>query len=364
MPSRLRIGSSSRRAFMKAAGGGLAASTIAAPFIRRARAQTPLRVSNFGGFFEEAFAEGVYPAFTEATGIPVQSLPQPSGEQFLVQLGQAVRADAAPMDLACVGQVNILRGRQQGLWRTIDTSEMPNLVNIPDQFMFTSDAGLDGVGAMGWYITFIADPTRVNPLPTRWADLWDRERGGDWGVQGGGGSTILEITAATYFGGAETLATREGIDAVLEKIAELGPTTALWWTDEGTMQSAFQNGDVRGGMYYHDVAMIMQNEGTSIESVFPEEGALQGFNGWCVPASNTMTDEIKAFLDWSATPEAHQLIARNVLAAPLLPRTLLDLNDAEFAAVATEKPAILFNAAPKVEHTNYLAQEFLNIMRR
>jgi len=354
----------SRRSFLKGASAGLAASVLATPFISRGYAQSrPLRISNFGGFFEQAFATGVYPAFSEATGIPVQSLAQPSGEQFLVQLAQAVRANAAPMDIACAGQVELVRGRQQGLWKKIETGELSNLPNMPEQFMFQSDDGLDGVGAMGWYITFVANPLRAQPLPTRWADMWDRDRESGWGVQAGGGSTILEITADTFFDGPETLTTIEGIDAVMEKIAELRDTTALWWTDEGTMQSAFQNGDVLGGMYYHDTAMIMRGEGTEIESIFPEEGAIQGFNGWCVPASNEMTDEIKAFLDWSVTPEAHELIARNVMAAPLLPRDMLNLTEEEFALVSTDGPSILFNAAVKVEHASHLSQAFLNVTR-
>jgi len=361
MSSKLLSVAMSRRNFL-AAGGGLAATTLAAPFISRAAyAQTPLRISNFGGFFEQAFAKSVYPVFTEATGIPVQSIPQASGAQFLVQLAQAVQSGSAPMDICCAGQVEVLRGRQQKLWKPINTSELSNVANVPDKYMFASDEGVDGVGAMGWYITLIADPARVDPLPTSWADMWtDRPKA--WGVYGSAGSPILEITAATFFGGQEITKTKEGIDTVLAKIAELRPNTALWWTDEGAMQSAFQNGEVVGGTYYHDVAMIMKSEGTSLESIFPSEGGLQGFNGWCVPASNEMTDEIKAFLDWSASPAAHEAIARHVMASPLLPRDMLNLTDAEFSAAASDKEPILFDAGPKVEFADYLAEKFLTML--
>jgi putative spermidine/putrescine transport system substrate-binding protein len=361
MPAHLFSPSLNRRSFLKAAGSGLAASVVAAPFISRAHARGPLRISNFGGFFEQAFADGVYPEFTKGTGIPVQSIPQASGGQFLVQLAQAVQSGSAPMDICCAGQVEVLRGRQQKLWKTIETNELANVANVPERYMFASDTGVDGIGAMGWYLSFIADPTRVDPLPTSWKELWG-EREGAWGVYGGGASPIMDITSAIYFDGPQTLRTTEGIDAVLGKVAELRSKAALWWTEEGTMQSAFQNGEVLGGMYYHDVAMIMKGEGTSLESIFPEEGALQGYNGWCVPASNEMTDEIKAFLDWSATPECHQAIARKVLAAPLLPRSMLDLTDQEFAAVATEAESILLDPLPKVEHADYLAQQFLAVV--
>ena len=73
-----------------------------APFIRPARAAArSLKVSTFGGYFERMFAEHVYPTFTKATGIEVQSIEQPEGAQFLFQLAAANKAGSPPMDICC-----------------------------------------------------------------------------------------------------------------------------------------------------------------------------------------------------------------------------------------------------------------------
>src|SRR3982751_6910553 len=101
----------SRRSVLKAAGGLAAATLVSAPFVRPSYAATTLRVSNFGGFFEEAFAKSVYPAFTKQTGIAIQSIPQSGSAQFLVQLGQAIQAGSAPMDICCASQADVIRGR-------------------------------------------------------------------------------------------------------------------------------------------------------------------------------------------------------------------------------------------------------------
>ncbi len=364
MPSKIILPNQnlvSRRSVLKGMGTAALAGTIGMPFISRAMAQTPLRISNFGGFFEEAFAANVYPAFTAATGIPVQSIPQSGGAQFLIQLAQANQAGAAPMDICIAGQAEVLRGRQQSLWASVDESRLTNLSNIMEPYVYRTDTGVDGVGAMAWYMSFIANPNEFETLPTSWHELWG-DHPGAWGINSGGTSPILDVAAALFFDGASTLDTEEGCRAVLEKVAELKANTRLWWTDEGSMQSAFQNEEIIGGTYFHDVAMIMKSEGTVIESIFPEEGAVQGYNAWCVPSSVEMTDEIVAFLDWSATPECHELITRHVMAAPLIERSKLNITDEEFAAASSTTPPILIASEGKVKNADFLAQEFIRIL--
>src|SRR5919112_949954 len=119
----------SRRSMLKALGATAGAAAVSMPFIRPSYAATTLRVSNFGGFFEEAFVKDVYPAFTKATGISIQSIPQSGSAQFLIQLAQAKQAGTAPMDVCIGGQPEILRGRAHGLWQPFDKAKLPNLSN-------------------------------------------------------------------------------------------------------------------------------------------------------------------------------------------------------------------------------------------
>ncbi|WP_113340414.1 extracellular solute-binding protein [Rhizobium cremeum] len=352
----------SRRTVLKAAGSLAAAATfVSAPFVRPSYAATTLRVSNFGGFFEQAFAKDVYPAFTKQTGIAVQSIPQSGSAQFLVQLGQAIQAGSAPMDVCCAGQADVIRGRQRGLWATVDKSKLKNVGNLIDGFLYEDGGKVDGVGAMAWYITLIANPSEFEKLPDSWTELW-KPRASAWGLQGGGTSVLLDIVASVYFGGPSVLDTEAGIDKVIAKIGELKPNTKLWWTDEGSMQSAYQNDEVVGGMYFHDVSMIMKKEGTDVASIFPKEGAVLGYNAWCVPKVGEVSDAAIAFLDWSATPECHELIARNVGAAPLIDKSKLNLTEDEFNAVSgTGKPIVVASAA-KVKHADYISAQMLKML--
>ncbi len=293
----------------------------------------------------------------------MQSLPQAEGAQFLIQLAQANKGGAAPMDLCLCGQEDVLRGRAQAVWSGFSPARLSHAASIPDNFKFMDKDSFDGVGAMAWYLTFVVNTDEMKPAPDSWKVLWERpSKKPVWGLSGGGASSMFEITAAVYFGGIGVLDTHEGVDHVAAKMAELKPATKLWWDDEGTMQTALQNDEILGGTYYHDVAGTMIKAGTPVRSIFPKEGAYQGFSSWCQPSASTKSAEAAEFIQFSSTPEAQELIARFVGSAPVLPRKMLSLSDAEFAAVSTDAPSIQGATAARVRDTKYFETAFTRMV--
>src|SRR5271156_3794563 len=132
--------------------GGAAAVALTAlqsPSIVVAAAERRLRVSTFGGYFERMFAEHIYPAFTKATGIAVQSIEQPEGAQFLFQLAAANKAGSPPMDICCMAAIDVLRGRAQGIWHGLDKGAIPNFSELMAKFQEPQPA-FDSVAAMSW----------------------------------------------------------------------------------------------------------------------------------------------------------------------------------------------------------------------
>ncbi|HEX7782588.1 MAG TPA: extracellular solute-binding protein, partial [Sphingobium sp.] len=243
----------------------------------------------------------------------------------------------------------------------IEESRFTNLGNIMDGYVYRDGKAVDGVGAMAWYITMIANPNEFEKLPDSWTDMW-KARPSAWGFQGSGTTMLFDIVASVYFEGPSILDTEAGIDKVIAKIAELKPNAKLWWTDEGSMQTSFQNDEVIGGMYYHDVAMIMKDEGTDLVSIFPKEGAVLGFNAWCVPKVGTVSDRVVAFLDWTATPACHELIVRHVGSAPLIERAKLKVTDTEFARASGPGKPIVVASEARVKHADYMSQRMLKMM--
>jgi putative spermidine/putrescine transport system substrate-binding protein len=339
---------------------GVALTALQAPYVSAAVPRS-LKVSTFGGYFERMFAQHIYPAFTQATGIVVQSVEQSEGAQFLFQLAAANKAGKPPMDVCCSAAIDVLRGRAQSLWRHFDPARIAQAVRLQPQFVGNTPAGIDSIGAMSWYMTMVVNPAELAPLPDSWSVLWGKHPD-TWGVMTGSQSPIFEITARLYFGGNDVLSHKEGIDAVIRKIAELKGNVKLWWQDEGTMQTALLNEEVAGGTYMHDTAMIMARNGTPVRSIFPKEGAVEATNFWCQPSASAKAAEAEEFINYCSGSEAQELIARYVGSAPVLERAKLRLTDRELAAVSSPTPAIPAATEARFKLEDYMEQQFTRMV--
>lgn len=353
----------SRRRFL-AATAAAGAATLSAPMIRRARAAQTLKVGTYGGYFKDSFDKHIYPAFTEETGIAVESIAEPTGEAWLVQLETAARANQAPADVSMMAQVTRLKGSNSGLWAPLDESKLPNIANLEPHFVQRNAEGqLDSVGAVSWYITLVTNTEAYPEAPTSWKALWDPANEGKLGLLAlVSNSFLLEITAATWFGGTQHLDTEEGILQAFEKLAEVKPNVALWYRDEGQFQQALEAGEIPMGQYYHDVTGLAASQGQPVRSTFPEEGGVLDSGSWCVSKASTALEEAHVFIDYMCRPEIQAKMSRNVGTAPTVRRELLDLTDEEFAAVASAIPPIIPRYDLYAERGDWLNEKWTELI--
>jgi putative spermidine/putrescine transport system substrate-binding protein len=346
-----------RRTFLTTGAVGL--SALAAPALLRAQG-APLKVGTYGGYFEESFKTHIYPDFTTETGIEVQSIGEPTGEAWLVQLEQAARANQAPADVSMMAQVARLRGERSELWAPLDESKLTNLGNLPEHFVHRyADGRLYGTGAVSWYITLVTNTEAYPEAPTSWQAFWDPANADKLGLLAlASNSFLLEITARTYFDGTDILSTEEGVTQVLEKLAELKPNVRLWYRDEGQFQQALESGEIPMGQYYHDVTGLAASNGQPVRSTFPQEGAVLDSGSWVVSKASQMLEQAQVFIDYMARPEIQAKLSRNVGTAPTVNRELLDLTDEEFAAVASDLPPILPRYDLYVDRADWVNQKW------
>ncbi|MEO1548997.1 MAG: extracellular solute-binding protein [Pseudomonadota bacterium] len=325
-----------RRNLLKqsAATAGLAAtaSVLGTPLIAQSRS---LKIGSYGGYFENSFKEHVYPAFTEATGIAVESVTQPNSADWLVTMQNAAGSGSVPTDLSLYGRETMIKAsRIGGLLAPMDASAMPASQNLGETFRYEDGTGLLGVGAMSWFTSMVINPGEVED-PTSWTEFWDSEKfEASLGLSKLYNSGLLDITAHTYFDGAETLLSNDGIMAVMEKVGELKPNVALWWSAESQMEQSMKNGDVIGGQYYLDVANLMALDGFPIKPIFPKEGNMQDYGSWCLSVGSEKAEEAAAFIDFSCAPSTQALMSRKIGTAPLVDKSATDLTDEEFAFVS------------------------------
>ncbi|WP_366656876.1 ABC transporter substrate-binding protein [Fodinicurvata sp. EGI_FJ10296] len=332
-----------RRTLIKVGATAAAAGIVAGRAPAIIAADRSIRIGSYGGYFEESFVSHIYPGFTDATGIAVESVPEPTGEAWLIQLQQAARAGQAPADVSMMAQGPMLRGINAGLWQPFDPGRLPNVDPISESFLNrTEDGELVGVPAVAWFITLVTNTDSYPEAPTSWADMWDPANEGRVGLLAlPSNSFLLEITASTFFGGTDILSTEDGLTEVMEKLAEIRSNVALWYRDEGQFQNALQSGEIPMGQYYHDVAGLAAADGFPVRSTFPEEGGVSDRGSWAVTTASEKLDEAHEFINYMCQPDIQDILARQVGTAPVIPRDLTSLTDAEFDAVSSEIEPII-----------------------
>ncbi|PWE31406.1 ABC transporter substrate-binding protein [Maritimibacter sp. 55A14] len=350
-----------RRSFLAA--GTSALGLLAAPAVLRAQS-SKLKIGTYGGYFQDSFDTHIYPDFTAETGIEVESIGEPTGEAWLVQLQQAARAGQAPADVSMMAQVARIRGERAGLWAPLDTDAIPNIANLPDHFVHGyEDGGVYGTGAVSWYITLVTNTDVYAEPPASWNALWDPANENRLGLLAlASNSFLLEITATTHFGGTDILATEEGVLKVMDKLAEVKPNVRLWYRDEGQFQQALETGEIPMGQYYHDVTGLAAADGKPVRSTFPKEGAVLDSGSWVVSKASGAIEASQVFIDYMARPEIQAKLSRFVGTAPTVDRALTDLTDEEFAAVASDIPPILPRYDLYVDRADWVNQKWSELI--
>jgi len=325
-----------RRQFIAASTAVAGAAALGCPYV--ARAAEPLKVGAYGGYFKDSFDKHIFPEFTKDTGIAIESVAEPTGEAWLVQLQTAARAGQAPADVSMIAQVPNLKGIKAELWVPLDESKLPNAGNVLPRFVQRyPDGRISGVGAVAWYITLVSNTDVYPEAPTSWAELWkdsNRDRLGLLALATN--SFLLEITAKTHLGGVGVLDTQDGIKKALAKLAEVKPNVKLWYRDEGQFEQALKSGEIPMGQYYHDVTGLAIADGFPVRSTFPKEGGVIDSGSWAVSRASKMVEEAHVFINYMCQPSMQARLSRKVGTAPTLPRNMLDLTDAEFASVSSE----------------------------
>ncbi|MEM6679248.1 MAG: extracellular solute-binding protein [Pseudomonadota bacterium] len=348
-----------RRRILAGATGLAAVSALGAPAIAQARS---IKVGSYGGYFEDSFKKHVYPAFTEATGIAVESITQPNSADWLLTMQQAAQAGTVPADISLYGRDTMIKAsRIGGLLKALDASKIATLNGLDDTFVYEADGGVRGVGAMSWFVSMVVNTNEVE-APTSWKAFWDSSLfEASLGISKEFNSNFLDVVAATYFEGPSVLSSEDGIRAVIEKTAELKPNVALWWPAESQMEQALKNEDIIGGMYYHDVAGLMAADGFPIASLFPEEGNPQNYGSWCLSEGSEKQAEAEEFIAFSCEASTQALMSRMIGTAPLMAKEKTDLTDEEFAAVSGT-PSIIPNFEAYLDHETFMKETWENML--
>ena len=144
--------------------------------MKRAASAEPLKVGTYGGYFQDSFDQHILSRLhCKDTGIEIESIGQPTGEAWVVQLESAARGGEAPADISMMAHVPRLKGQNSRLWAPLDeakASQYGEPCPITSSIATMTDRSA-GSAPVSWYIT-LRDQYRRVP---RGADKLGRRSG-------------------------------------------------------------------------------------------------------------------------------------------------------------------------------------------
>jgi putative spermidine/putrescine transport system substrate-binding protein len=300
----------------------------------------PLRIGLSAGAFREIYTEQIVDPFTEETGIPTESVEMGNPPQAFPNFASAVENGEAPVDVFLNTAPTTLRGINSDMWHNYDQGRFENLEYFEDRFVETVDGQLVGAPSQGWFLNLVHNTEVMsdNP-PTAWEDLWSSEYEDSMAIYNLANTNyLIDITARLYFDGYSTLETDDGVEEVLEKLAEIKSQVNLWFDSGSSALQRLKQGDIPAGQYYHDVTYFEAQDGAPLASVFAEEGSILSYGHFSVLRTSEKTDAAADFLDYSMRPEIQDNVGESLFTTPLIERKHSSLDDETYENIAGPGP--------------------------
>ncbi len=198
---------------------------------------------------------------------------------------------------------------KNGLIQKLDQSKLPVLANFDPNYLNLSfdqgneytipyEAGTDA-------IVYNAD--KVTTPPQSFADLWKPEYAGKLVMLDDSRATI-GATLLTLGYDVNTKDPKQ-LDEAKAKLKELVPNVKLF--DSDSPKTALIAGDVDLGMTWTGEAFLAQQEVSSIQYVYPTEGAMLWQDNWAMPKDAPHPDAAYAWLNYTMQGNVFWMMLRD-----------------------------------------------------
>lgn len=298
-----------------------------------------ITVVNFGGANANAQKKAFYEPF-EKKGNKLVTV-EYNGEQAKVKA--MVEAKNVTWDLVEVESPDVARGCDEGLFEPLDWSKVG-----PKSDFVPAAVTECGVGIFVWSTVMAYDGDKLKTAPTTWADFWDTKKfPGKRGLRKGARYNLEFALMADGVKPAEVykvLATKEGADRALKKLAELKP--AIQWWEAGAQPPQFLvAGDVVMSTAFNGRIDAANREGRKLKITWT--GGIYDLDYWVIPKGAPNKAKAMEFIAFASSPEQQAQYAKNIAYGPTNNKALAKLDAKTLAdlptAPANAKDALQFN---------------------
>ncbi|WP_282605242.1 ABC transporter substrate-binding protein [Pelagibius sp. Alg239-R121] len=235
-----RYSGQSRRAILSRTGiAAVAVAFAAGGLASGATAADKVTVASWGGSYQKAQSEALFKPAAKATGINVTE--ETYGGMSDVRL--KVKAGAMTWDIVASGSGSASRAGAEGLLEPLDYDVIDVSTFYPTLKMKYCVGGDVFSTVYAWNTATYGDKG-----PQNWADFWDVEKFP--GKRAYRGKVAGALEPALMADGVppekvyEVLSTEEGMERAINKIRELKPHIAVWWSSGAQHAQLMKDGEV------------------------------------------------------------------------------------------------------------------------
>ena len=317
--------------------------------------------ASWGGSYQEAIRKAWMDPFTKATGVTVVEDTEPE----IARIRGMVDTGAVEWDVVTGGASTVSQGVAYGLFEKITDDMVDQSAVIPEA---RTDYGVPSE-IFSTVIGYSKDAF-PNGGPQTFADFWDVEKFPGKRTLPQKPSTVIE--AALLADGVaradvyKVLATEEGLQRALDKVAELKPHVQMWWSSGAQPVQALGAGEVVMALGWNGRFQTGMDEGLNIDMAWGDSVAQVGYFMLIKDAPNR--DAALKFLNFISKPEQQAEFSKYVAYGPTTPASLPLIETERLARLpSTEERlanAIFSDMAFWAEHSVAVTEKYNLMMQQ
>ncbi|MEM6679863.1 MAG: ABC transporter substrate-binding protein [Pseudomonadota bacterium] len=288
-------------------------------------ADKTVTIASWGGSYQDAQSKALFEPAAADTGIDVKQ--ETYGGMSDVRL--QVQTGAVTLDIVASGSGSAARAAAEGLLEPLDYSVI-DVSDFPENLYTEHCVGTDVFSTVfAWNTESFPDGG-----PQSWADFWDVEKFPGTRAYRGKVSGALEpalladgVPPAEVY---EVLSSEEGIERALDKIRELKPNIAVFWTSGAQHAQLMKDGEVDMTTGWNGRFDNAAKDGAKVEYSF--NGALLDYDCFAIPKGAPNKDTAMEFLAVISQPQYQANLPLHITYGP---------TNAKAYEVATVDEAIL-----------------------
>lgn len=257
--------------------------------------QNILYIYNWGEYIDP----DILPMFTEETGIKIVYDEYETNEIMYPK----IKAGAVNYDLVCPSDYMISKMIENDLLQEIDFDNVPNYVNIGDDYWEmaeTFDPGnLYSIPYVWGTVGILYNKTMVDEEVDSWSILWDPKYEDEILMQ----DSVRDAFAVAecYLGYSLNTTDEDELQEAKELLKQQKPLVQAYVIDQ--VRDKMIGNEAALGVIYSGEAIFTKRENPDLDYVIPKEGSNIWIDSWVIPKNAKHKENAEKFLNFLCRPD-------------------------------------------------------------